>query len=331
MKNSELKENYLDENTFWHITSKLNIESIQRNGLVPHNGERNGKLISPEDPVSRVFFSQGLEGVLGQANNMASIIDRVIKSIERTNEGDNGKDVKEKMQVFLNDSVDNEIEEKDARNGGFIDTIIFIKEDMFKNGINKNLNEQDLDKIIYDIVKTIWENEICLKANMKEEVDYSWRDTNYSATGDKKRPMTKKNMHAFEGHAITSDKIEIITNENGKTRTTWDVFKEMSMFYKKEHPEKGYLPVEEWQSGYEDENGEIVYTGEINHEKDYLSMFIEMEKNEKTELRNIARGFAKEKEVALKREDAKVAFEQLEKENEHIQGSHSLSEEERIV
>ena len=56
MKNSELKENYLDENTFWHITSKLNIESIQRNGLVPHNGERNGKLINPEDPESRVFL-----------------------------------------------------------------------------------------------------------------------------------------------------------------------------------------------------------------------------------------------------------------------------------
>ena len=313
MKNSELNKNYLDENTFWHITSKLNIKSIQKNGLVPHNGKRNGKLISPEDPVARVFFSQGLEGVLGQANNMASIIDRVVENIERTDEGDNGKKVKEKMDKFLN----NEIEGKDAKNGGFIDIITFIKEDMFKNGINKNLNEQDLNKIIYNISKTIWENEICLKANIEEDIDYSWKDTNYSATGDKKRPMTKKNMHTFEGHAVTSDKIVIITDENGKTRTTWDVFKEMALVYKKEYPDKKYLPVEEWQED-----------GKNNHEKDYLSMFIEIEKseNEKKNLRNVAEKFAKDKDVALKKQEVKVVFEQLEMENENIQESPSLSE-----
>lgn len=326
MKNSELKVNYLDENTFWHITSKLNIESIQKNGLVPRDGKRNGKNTSAEDPVPRVFFSQGLEGVLAQTNNLAFLINEFIKNIEKTDNGDNGKNVKEKMQEFLNNSVNNEIEKKENSNGGFIDIANFIKEDIFKNGINKNLNEHDLNKIIYNITKTIWENDVCLKANLKESVDYSWNDTNYSATGNKKRPMTKKNMHAFEGHTITSDKIEMITDENGKPRSTWDVFKEMALFYKREHPDKKYLPVEEWQSGYMNENGEIVYTGEINHEKDYLSMFIEIEKNEEIELRNIARGFAKEKEVALKKEDAKVVFEQLEKENEHVQESPSLSE-----
>ena len=244
---------------------------------------------------------------------MASIIDRVVENIERTDEGDNGKNVKEKMDEFLN----NEIEGKDAKNGGFIDIITFIKEDMFKNCINKNLNEQDLNKIIYNIAKTIWENEICLKANIKEDIDYSWKDTNYSATGDKKRPMTKKNMHTFEGHAVTSDKIEIITDENGKTRTTWDVFKEMALFYKKEYPDKKYLPVEEWQED-----------GKFSHEKDYLSMFIEIEKseNEKKNLRNVAKKFAKDKDVALKKEEAKAVFEQLEMENENIQESPSLSE-----
>ena len=313
MKNSELNKNCLDENTFWHITSKLNIKSIQKNGLVPHNGKRNGKLISPEDPVARVFFSQGLEGVLGQANNMASIIDSVVENIERTDEGDNGKNVKEKMDEFLN----NEIEGKDAKNGGFIDIANFIKEDIFKNGIDKNLNEHDLNKIIYSVTKTIWENDICLKANLKENEDYSWNDTNYSVTGKEKRPMTKKNMHTFEGRAVTSDKIEIITDENGKTRTTWDVFKEMALVYKKEYPDKKYLPEEEWQED-----------GKLSHEKDYLSMFIEIEKseNEKIESRNIARVFAKEKEVALKKEEANVVFEQLEKENENIQESPSLSE-----
>ena len=214
MKNSELKVNYLDENTFWHITSKLNIESIQKNGLVPRDGKRNGKNTSAEDPVPRVFFSQGLEGVLAQANNLAFLINEFIKNIEKTDDGDNGKNVKEKMQEFLNNSVNNEIEKKENSNGGFIDIANFIKEDIFKNGINKNLNEHDLNRIIYNITKTIWENDVCLKANLKESVDYSWNDTNYSATGNKKRPMTKKNMHAFEGHTITSDKIEMITDEN---------------------------------------------------------------------------------------------------------------------
>ena len=132
-------------------------------------------------------------------------------------------------------------------------------------------------------------------------------------------------MHTFEGHTIATDTIEIITDENGNPRTTWDVFKEMALFYKKEHPDKKYLPVEEWKSGYMNENGEIVYTDKINHEKDYLSMFIEIEKNEKVESRNIASEFAKEKQVALKKVDAKKVVEQLEKENEHVQESHSLS------
>lgn len=327
MKNSELKVNYLDENTFWHITSKLNIESIQKNGLVPRDGKRNGKNTSAEDPVPRVFFSQGLEGVLGQANNLAFLMNAFIKNIEKTNDGDSGENVKEKMQDFLNNSVNNGIEKKEDINGGFIDIANFIKKDIFKNGINKNLNEQDLSKIIYNITKTIWENDVCLKANLEENKDYSWNDINYSATGNKKVAMTKRNMHAFEGHTITSDKIEMITDENGKPRSTWDVFKEMALFYKKEHPDKKYLPVEEWKSGYMNENGEIVYTDKINHEKDYLSMFIEIEKSEKEESKNIAMGFAKEKPVAAKKEAAKEVFEQLEKENEHVQQeSPSLSE-----
>lgn len=328
MKNSELQENYLNENTFWHITSKLNIESIQKNGLVPHNGKRNGKLVSKEDPVPRVFFSQGLEGVLEQANNLALIINKIIKDIKRTDKGDNVKNVKERMQEFLDSSASKEIEKKDEKNGGFIDIANFIKEDIFKNGIDENLTEQELDKIVYDITKTIWENSVCIKANLKEGIDYDWNDINYSVTGKQEIPMTKRNMHTFEGHTINTDKIEIITDENEKARTTWDVFKEMAMFYKKEHPDKAYLPVEEWEAAYEDENGEIVYTGKINHEKDYLSMFIEIEKEEKenSKIRETAKKFAKEREVALKKEDSKIIFEQLENEYEHSQESPSISE-----
>lgn len=181
------------------------------------------------------------------------------------------------MQEFINNSANDKTEKSDAKNGGFIDIANFIREEIFKNGIDENLTEQDFDKITYDIVKTIWENNICLKANLQEGIDYSWNDTNYNCTGTKKVQMTKRNMHAFEGHKITPDKLEIITNEKGNPRTTWEVFKDMALFYKKEHPQKNYLPVEEWESGYEYENGQIVYTGEIYHEKDYLSTFIQIE------------------------------------------------------
>ena len=56
MKESTLKYEYMNENTFWHITSRLNIESIAEHGLVPRDGKRNGEINSAEDPVPRVFL-----------------------------------------------------------------------------------------------------------------------------------------------------------------------------------------------------------------------------------------------------------------------------------
>ena len=282
MEKSELKEEYLNENTFWHITSKANIKKIAENGLIPHDGKRNGELKSAEDPVPRVFFSQGLEGVLGQANNLAFLVDSFIKNIKRTDKGDTGKEIKNRIQEFLNISDNKESQKSDDKNGGFIDLVNFIREDVFKNGIDEKVTEQDLDKIVYDIVKTIWENNICLKANLIEGIDYSWNDTNYNSTGTKKVSMSKRNVHTFEGHTITPDKIEIITDKNGKAKTTWDIFKEMSEYY--------------------------------------LSSFIAMETN----AQDIVKHFAKDKKVALSKENAKNVFQQLEKEQEYTQENLSL-------
>ena len=57
-------------------------------------------------------------------------------------------------------------------------------------------------------------------------------------------------------------------------------------------------------------------------------MFIEIEKseNEKKNIRNVVEKFARDRDVALKKEEAKAVFEQLEMENENIQESPSLSE-----
>ena len=123
MKKSQLNEEYMNENTFWHITSKLNIESITEYGLVPRDGKRNGESKSAEDPVPRVFFSQGLEGVLGQANNLALLINNFIENIKKTEIRDTEKrDIKKKTQEFINNSANNKIEKKDNKNGGFIDS-----------------------------------------------------------------------------------------------------------------------------------------------------------------------------------------------------------------
>lgn len=319
MKNSELKEEYLDEETFWHITSKLNIESIRKSGLVPQDGMRDGVLKSKEDPEARVFFSYGLEAFLAQANNLAKIVHDRIDRKEKTMEGDNGENTNEVMQEFLN------------HKGGFINIMTFIDEEMFKNGINKNLSEQDLDKITYDISKSIWQNYVCLKADLEEGVDYSWDDYNFNNEGTKKVEMTKKNMHVFKNHVINPNKLEIITDSKGNPRSTWDVFKEMAKEYKDKYPDKSYLPVEEWRSGEDDKNSKnrkTTYTGEINHEKDYLSMFIEMEKQEKLQTKDIANNFAKDKNVALRKEEVKEVFEQLEKENEYTKEEPTLSEQE---
>lgn len=97
MKKVIFKEEYLDDKSFWHITNKLNLKSIAENGLVPRNGKRNGVSKSDEDPISRVFFSYGLKGVLEQANNLAYIVNSRIKNeIIRTKNGDDGKNIKEK-------------------------------------------------------------------------------------------------------------------------------------------------------------------------------------------------------------------------------------------
>ena len=148
MKKSELKKEYLDGKAFWHITSKLNIDSIEKNGLVPRDGKRNGVNRSPEDPVPRVFFSQGIEGVLEQANNLAYLMNEFLHNIEKTSNGENGKDTKNKMNEFLNKGFNDEDEK--YGNGGFIDIVTFIKEDIFQNGINENLTEEDIDKAVKD-------------------------------------------------------------------------------------------------------------------------------------------------------------------------------------
>ena len=45
MKNSKLKEEYMKEESFWHVTNKKNLDSIREKGMVPKDGKRDGERI----------------------------------------------------------------------------------------------------------------------------------------------------------------------------------------------------------------------------------------------------------------------------------------------
>lgn len=285
MERNELKKEYLDENTFWHITNKINLENVEKNGLIPSDGNRNGKSVSNEDKEPRVFFSQGLEAVLEQANNLGRIINEQLKRIKITHNGSKGKNAGQRLESLYNNIKKGNFDKNKYLNGGFIDSCNFLFDedstisDMFPEGLAPDV---DYDKLTYDIYKTLCENFICFKGNLKEGEDYSYKtDYNYDREGKKKLPMTKKNMHAFRGHTILPEKLELMSERDGKPLTVWDTYKKMAEQYRVLHPEKSYLPVDEWDS-WTDSKGVVHKLDEIHHERDYLSEFIEREKEEKS-------------------------------------------------
>jgi len=99
MRNSKLKEEYMKEESFWHVTNKKNLESIREKGMVPKDGKREGVLKSEIDPVPRVFFSHGLEAVLWQANNLAYLIDNFCtEQIKVKEDGYNRKELNKEIK-----------------------------------------------------------------------------------------------------------------------------------------------------------------------------------------------------------------------------------------
>ena len=254
MKNSKLKEEYMKEESFWHVTNKKNIESIRENGLIPKDGKRDGVLKSEIDPVPRVFFSHGLEAVLWQANNLAYLIDNICtEQIEVKEDGYNRKELNKEIKKFLEDKEDGKENTK-----GFIDIGLFLQEKINSKGISKSITKKDLEKVVYNLIKSFWENSIYIKANLEDGIDYSYeKDFNY-IRGGKTKPMDKANMHTFEGRSIDSEKLEVMSDNAGKPLNSWEVLKQMAEYYKKENPDKEHLPVRVTSRGYTDENGKTV-------------------------------------------------------------------------
>lgn len=310
MRNSKIKEEYMKEESFWHVTNKKNLESIREKGMVPKDGKREGVLKSEIDPVPRVFFSHGLEAVLWQANNLAYLIDNFCtEQIEVKEDGYDRKELNKEIKKFLEDKEDGKENTK-----GFIDIGLFLQEKINSKGISKSITEKDLEKVAYNLTKSLWENSIYIKANLEDGIDYSYeKDFNY-IRGGKTKPMDKANMHTFEGRSIDSEKLEVMSDDEGKPLNSWEVLKQMAEYYKKENPDKEHLPVRVTSRGYTDENGKTVIV-EDTPEKDYISIFMDMEKNieEQEKISKMIKGFAKDKEVCLRTKETEKIFDDLEK------------------
>lgn len=313
MRNSKLKEEYMKEESFWHVTNKRNLESIREKGMVPKDGKRDGVLKSEIDPVPRVFFSHGLEAVLWQANNLAYLIDNFCtEQIEVKEDGYNRKELNKEIKKFLEDKENGKENTK-----GFIDIGLFLQEKINSKGISKSITEKDLEMVSYNLTKSLWENSIYIKANLEDGIDYSYeKDFNY-IRGGKTKPMDKANMHTFEGRSIDSEKLEVMSDNAGKPLNSWEVLKQMAEYYKKENPDKEHLPVRVTSRGYTDENGKTVIV-EDTLEKDYISIFMDMEKNieEQEKISKMIKGFAKDKEVCLRTKETEKIFDDLEKDVE---------------
>ena len=313
MRNSKLKEEYMKEESFWHITNKKNLKSIREKGMVPKDGKRDGVLKSEIDPVPRVFFSHGLEAVLWQANNLAYLIDNFCtEQIEVKEDGYNRKELNKEIKKFLEDKENGKENTK-----GFIDIGLFLQEKINSKGISKSITEKDLEMVSYNLTKSLWENSIYIKANLEDGIDYSYeKDFNY-IRGGKTKPMDKANMHTFEGRSIDSEKLEVMSDNAGKPLNSWEVLKQMAEYYKKENPDKEHLPVRVTSRGYTDENGKTVIL-EDTPEKDYISIFMDMEKNieEQEKISKMIKGFAKDKEVCLRTKETEKIFDDLEKDVE---------------
>ena len=317
MKNSKIKEEYMKEESFWHVTNKKNLESIRENGLIPKDGKRDGVLKSEIDPVPRVFFSHGLEAVLWQANNLAYLIDNFCtEQIKVKEDGYNRKELNKEIKKFLEDKENGKENTK-----GFIDIGLFLQEKINSKGISKSITEKDLEMVSYNLTKSLWENSIYIKANLEDGIDYSYeKDFNY-IRGGKTKPMDKANMHTFEGRSIDSGKLEVMSDDEGKPLNSWEVLKQMAEYYKKENPDKEHLPVRVTSRGYTDENGKTVIL-EDTPEKDYISIFMGMEKNieEQEKISKMIKGFAKDKEVCLRTKETEKIFDDLEKDMELEKG-----------
>lgn len=279
MKYSKLKDEYLREESFWHVTSKGNLKSIEEKGLVPNNGIRNGEVKEVHDIEARVFFSQGIETTLAQGNNMGFHIEDWLRGVPKNKEGLSVKEIKNEIKNFFGRSKSDKSEKGEIdSNGGFLDIVRYIKEDLREKGMDENVTEEEFKDLVYDSIQTLWENQVCIKGNIIENEDYSYEtDYNYSRGGKEKVKMSKMDMHTFKDRTIDTEKLEVMVDDEGKPMTMFEVYKNMAKYYKREDQDKR-LPVRVSESyDYNEKTGEWEVIG-YNYSEDYITTLTEREK-----------------------------------------------------
>ena len=279
MKYSKLKDEYLKEESFWHVTSKGNLKSIEEKGLVPNNGIRNGEVKEVHDIEARVFFSQGIETTLAQGNNMGFHIEDWLRGVPKNKEGLSVKEIKNEIKNFFGRSKSDKSEKGEIdSNGGFLDIVRYIKEDLREKGMDENVTEEEFKDLVYDSIQTLWENQVCIKGNIIENEDYSYEtDYNYSRGGKEKVKMSKMDMHTFKDRTIDTEKLEVMVDDKGKPMTMFEVYKNMAKYYKREDQDKR-LPVRVSESyDYNEKTGEWEVIG-YNYAEDYITTLTERDK-----------------------------------------------------
>lgn len=279
IKYSKLKDEYLKEESFWHVTSKGNLKSIEEKGLVPNNGIRNGEVKEVHDIEARVFFSQGIETTLAQGNNMGFHIEDWLRGVPKNKEGLSVKEIKNEIKNFFGRSKSDKSEKGEIdSNGGFLDIVRYIKEDLREKGMDENVTEEEFKDLVYDSIQTLWENQVCIKGNIIENEDYSYEtDYNYSRGGKEKVKMSKMDMHTFKDRTIDTEKLEVMVDDKGKPMTMFEVYKNMAKYYKKEDQDKRlHVRVSE-SYDYNEKTGEWEVIG-YNYAEDYITTLTERDK-----------------------------------------------------
>ena len=280
MKYSKLKDEYLKAESFRHVTSKGNLKSIEEKGLVPNNGIRNGEVKEVHDIEARVFFSQGIETTLAQANNMGYHIEDWLRVVPKNKEGLSVDEIRNEIKNFFGRSKSDESEQGEIdSNGGFLDIVRYIKENLKEKGMDENVTEEEFKDLVYDSIQTLWENQVCIKGNIIENEDYSYEtDYNYSRGGKEKVKMSKMDMHTFKDRIIDTEKLEVMVDDEGKPMNMFEVYKNMAKYYKKEDPDKR-LPVRVSESyDYNEKTGEWEVVG-YHYSEDYITTLTEREKD----------------------------------------------------
>ena len=222
---------------------------------------------------------------------MGNHIEDWLRGVPKNKEGLSVDEIRNEIKNFFGRSKSDKSEKgKIDSNGGFLDIVRYIKEDLREKGMDENVTEKEFKDLVYDSIQTLWENQVCIKGNIIENEDYSYEtDYNYSRGGKEKVKMSKMDMHTFKDRIIDTEKLEVMVDDNGNPMTMFEVYKNMAKYYKKENPDKE-MPVRVSESyDYNEKTGEWEVIG-YNYSEDYITTLTEREKGKDKE-----REFSEEK------------------------------------